>query len=75
MSRRFSDHLGSSGILKKHLETCAANPIISVDNVKVVTKYYSEHKLLTLEARFIRKIKPKLNIKDEFKSRVLTLKF
>ena len=75
LSRRFSEHLGSSGTLKKHLETCVENTIISVDNVKVLTKCYSDQKLLTLEALFIKQINPKLNTKDEFKSRVLTLKF
>ena len=75
LSRRFSEHLGSNGTLKKHLETCVENTIISVDNVKVLTKCYSDQKLLTLEALFIKQINPKLNTKDEFKSRVLTLKF
>ena len=75
LSRRFSEHLGSSGTLKKHLETCVENTIISVDNVKVLTKCYSDKKLLTLEALFIKQIKPELNTKDEFRSRVLTLKF
>ena len=31
--------------------------------------------LMTLEAFFIQEIKPKLNTKDELKSRILTLKF
>ena len=75
LSRRFREHLGSSGTLKKHFETCVENTIISLDNVKVLTKCYSDKKLLTLEALFIKQIKPELNTKDEFRSRVLTLKF
>ena len=46
------------------------------DNVAILASTSRGDKyLMTLEALFIQEIKPKLNTKDEFKSRILTLKF
>ena len=61
------------GPMKSHFESCN---VISDDNmVCVLGKANSLAKLLTLEALFIKEIKPVLNTKDEFRSRELTLKF
>ena len=51
---------------------CGAVP--TEDNVRILGKSRGE-RLLSLEALFIHKIKPKLNLKDEYKSRTLKLKF
>ena len=59
LQQRFKEHIGSSGLFKKHFQDWKA-------------KF---EKLLTLEALFISENKPALNTKDEFKSRNLLLKF
>ena len=72
LQQRFKEHIGSSGLLKKHFQDCDVSP--SFEMVKILGKAKFE-KLLTLEALFISEIKPALNTKDEFKSRNLLLKF
>ena len=72
LQQRFREHIGSKGIFKKHFEIC--NQIPSETFLKIVGKAKGE-RLLSLEALFINKIKPILNSKDEYKSRVLKLKF
>ena len=75
LQRRFREHLGSSGIMRRHFEICNPSSSISANNVSILGKAYSISKLLTLEALFINEMKPNLNTKDEFISRTLTLKF
>ena len=72
LQQRFREHVGSRGIIKKHFENC--NEVPSEDCIKIVGKAKGE-RLLTLEALHINKCKPVLNSKDEYKSRVLKLKF
>ena len=69
---RFKEHVGKRGLLKKHFEECDIVP--SVDLLEVLGRARGE-KLLTLEALFISELKPKLNTKDEYRSRELKLKF
>ena len=72
LQQRFKEHIGSSGLLKKHFQDYDVMP--SFEMVKILGREKLE-KLLTLEALFISEIKPTLNTKDEFKSRNLLLKF
>ena len=59
--------------MRKHFEEC---DIDSSENlVKIIGKSKFSEKLLTLEALFIKEIKPELNTKDEYRSRTLKLKF
>jgi len=57
------------------MEQCTAS--LKEDTVTLLASSSSrgDTYLITLEALFIQEIKPKLNTKDEFKSRILTLKF
>jgi len=56
-----------------HFKACGCE--VTMDNIKVlITTYKSVYYLMTLEALFIDAIKPKLNTKDEFRSRALTIK-
>ena len=64
---------GSKGILRKHFEECDIDQ--SENLVKIIGKSKFSEKLLTLEALFIKEIKPELNTKDEYRSRTLKLKF
>ena len=72
LQQRFREHVGSRGLIKIHFESCQVVP--SEDQVEILGKQKGE-KLLSLEALFINKIKPSLNSKDEFRSRMLKLKF
>ena len=72
LQQRFREHVGSRGLIKNHFESCGLIP--SEEHVEILGKNKGE-KLLSLEALFINKLKPSLNSKDEYRSRVLTLKF
>ena len=68
---RTKEHL-RTGPVAIHNSTCGG---ISMDNVSVLTKTNrSVYHLMTLEALFIKEIKPNLNTKDEYRSRSLTIK-
>ena len=62
----------------KHLSKCEGAPatITLEDNCKILAASMrdSENYLLTLEALWIDELKPALNTKDEFRSKVLTIK-
>ena len=72
LQQRFREHVGPRGIITNHFDECKQVP--TENDVKVLGKHTGE-KLLTLEALYINKIKPTLNSKDEYRSRVLKLKF
>ena len=61
------------GPVKYHLDGCGVTP--SEDIINIIGKSRNLHKVLTLEALFIKEINPSLNTKDEYRSRTLTLKF
>ena len=72
------EHLGKSGVIRKHINECL--PLsFSLDKfekeVSILACSTSLTKSMTLEALFIKQFAPSLNTKDEFKSRTLTLKF
>ena len=60
--------------MRKHFESCGIFDY-STDSVSILARSNIYVKLLTLEAIYIQKLKPNLNTKDEYRSRVLTLKF
>ena len=72
LQQRFREHMGSQGMLRNHLDECGV--VVSDDLVKIVGKAKGK-RLLTLEALDIAFIHPQLNTKDEYKSRILKLKF
>ena len=59
--------------MNSHFDVYDGTPDESM--VNILGKANSLPKLLTLEALFIKELKPLLNTKDEFRSRELTLKF
>ena len=67
---RFKEHLSRKGPIKDHMTKCEGR--ISEENVNIlgITSKGYEH-LLTLEALWIREIKPFFNIQDIMKSRNL----
>ena len=72
LATRYKEHVSPRGLLRKHFDNCQITP--SFDLVDILGRAKGE-KLLTLEALFIAEIKPKLNTKDEYRSRELKLKF
>ena len=74
VQRRYQEHIGNNGLIKKHCESCD-NSDLCTDNISILAHSKIYFKLLTLEALFIEKLKPKLNTKDEYRSRTLTIKF
>ena len=70
---RFKEHK-RSGPIEKHMKECGTE--LRVDDVSILgCTYRSSAHLMTLEALMIRKLKPALNTKDEFRSRELVIKF
>ena len=74
LQRRFREHIGNKGPMKTHFETCQITNIDD-DMINILDRSNSLPRLLTLEALYINQFKPKLNTKDEYRSRTLTLKF
>ena len=81
LQQRVREHLGKSGVIRKHINEClpsspSLDKLDSFDKqVSILAGSSSLNKLMTLEALFIKQFAPSLNTKDEFKSRTLTLKF
>ena len=78
LTARFREHVRPKGTMGKHLSECEGAPatITLEDNCKILAASTrdSESYLLTLEALWIDELKPALNTKDEFRSKVLTIK-
>ena len=74
LQRRFQEHVGNNGLIRKHFDSCGISDY-STDCVSILSHCNIYLKLLTLEAIYIQNLKPTLNTKDEYRSRVLTLKF
>ena len=73
---RFSEHkYKRNQPVRAHFDKCTRDAP-AVDDVKILasTSRGLDY-LLTLEALYIREIKPELNTKDEHRSRELTIKF
>ena len=73
---RFREHKNDkSGPVFKHFQECLGTRP-NVEDIEVLYKGPKNYDtLLAIEALFIREIKPKLNTKDECRSRELTIKF
>ena len=70
---RFKEHKRSGTPVESHFKAC--NSSLTMDDVKIIAMSSKcNFKLMTLEALFIKDIKPSINTKDEFRSRALTIK-
>ena len=58
------------GPIKEHLSKCKTE--MSEENVEILKEMRSKSKLLTYEALFIKEINPKINTREEFRSKKLT---
>ena len=73
LQTRFKEHVQKQGPMKTHLRQCRTS--LSSDDIKILHQTArGEQFLLTLEALYIREVKPYINTKDEYKRRELTIK-
>ena len=62
-------------LARKHFDMCIGAKSQTSDVRILASSNRGIEHLLTLEALYIREIKPELNTKDEYRSRELTIKF
>ena len=74
LSSRFRGHVRPSCPVGKHIKECEVTLSIDNDCKILAASSRGEGYLLTLEALWINELNPKLNTKDEFRSRTLTIK-
>ena len=71
---RIKEHGKPKAPVNIHMEQC--NHTLSIDDVIILTsRSRSANHLMTLEALYIHQLSPRLNTKDEYKSRSLVIKF
>ncbi len=71
---RIKEHRNVNTPVGSHFQNCNCE-ILMDENVMIIDRTIkSEQCLMSLEALWINKLKPKLNTKDEYKSRTLTIK-
>jgi hypothetical protein len=74
LQTRFKEHLRESTPVGKHFKKCKQT--LTLDNIEILgSSARGEDYLMTLEALFINELRPTLNTKNEYRSRVLTIKF
>ena len=75
LTTRFKEHISrKKGAVYKHLSNCGIEGIESDMSILCATQK-GETDLFTLEALWIRQVRPEINVKDEYKSRELIIKF
>ena len=73
MLTRFKEHLQRAGPMKTHLNQCKTD--LTEEKVEILqSTARGEGYLLTLEALYIRELKPAINTKDEYRTRELIIK-
>ena len=72
LQTRVKEHL-TNGPVKQHLSECGTKSTEEDITILGATSK-GEITLLTLEALWIKEVKPELNTKDEYRSRTLTIK-
>ena len=76
MITRFKEHSNQKmKPARKHLDICTVAKLQTSDVRILASSNRGIEHLLTLEALYIREIKPELNTKDEYQSRELQLSF
>ena len=73
LQTRFGEHINKKGPVKTHITTqCKVE--LKEEDIKILGRENKSEHLLTLEALFIRDIKPQLNTKEEYRSKTLVIK-
>ena len=73
MTTRLREHILRDGPVKTHIEKCKTE--LNEEDVIIKMELPNNQKLLTMEALFIKEISPKINTKEEFKSKKLNIKW
>ena len=60
--------------MRAHIDLCGISDIDEKEDITILGQSYVLCKLMTLDALYIKQLKPAINQKDEDKSRTLTLK-
>ena len=74
LTTRIEEHRKEDNPVGQHIRQCGSESGKSEFNRKIVDQASSNFKLLTLKALHIRKERPAINTRDEFRSRELTLR-
>ena len=74
LTTRIEEHKKADSPVGIHLQQCQLEGNSADLSWEIIDRSNNQTKLLTLEAIHIRKEKPGLNTRDEFRSRELTLK-
>ena len=73
LQTRFREHTRNPGQVTTHLRNC--NNTVTEEHIDILASTSrGEGYLLTLEALYIQELEPKINTKDEWHSRTLTIK-
>ena len=74
LQARFVEHKNNQGPMRTHYLNCGVKAL-SDDDIEIIgSNRKSEDHLLTLEALFLREIKPEINTKEEYKRKTLVIK-
>ena len=74
LTTRFEEHIQKKEAVSKHLSLCGS--VVSDEDLDILSSTLrGPFHLFTLEALWIREIKPQLNVKDEYRKRELVIKF
>ena len=74
LTTRFKEHIQKNEAVSKHLSLCGS--VVSEKDLNILSSTLrGPFHLFTLEALWIREIKPQLNVKDEYRKRELVIKF
>ena len=72
---RFKEHIGrKSSVVAKHLALCGQEGHEIEIDILCATLHGEVH-LFTIKALWVRQLKPTINVKDEYRSRELVIKF
>ena len=74
LQARFTEHKNNEGPMKTHYLKCGVKSLTDDDITIIGSNRKSEDHLLTLEALFLREIKPEINTKEEYKRKTLVIK-
>ena len=73
LQTRIREHTKNQGPVKTHLHQCKTT--ITEEHIDILSSTSrGESHLLTLEALYIQELDPKINTKDEYRSRTLTMR-
>ena len=71
---RLREHMKPSAVAGKHFKACQSNRITTADVEILASSTRKGEYLWTLEALYIRELRPTINTKDEWKRKELTIK-